>query len=153
MTTEATRLLALEEYIFHEIPVTAKMGMKIVSHPASGLAIRGNLVENINHKSTAFGGSLNTFAIMACWCWIQQYLKNRDLGAQIVIQESHARFLNPVETDFVALPLIPDENTLARFNKMLERKGRARIALDSQITDVAGNVSVEFSGRFVALLN
>jgi len=43
------------------------MGVTVAHYDATGLTLRVRLEPNINHKSTAFGGSLVTLITLAGW--------------------------------------------------------------------------------------
>ena len=74
-------------------------------------------------------------------------LAEAGLHKHIVIQESNIRYLRPVNQEMLA-ECCADEAGLARFLRMLERHGRARLELDVSILH-AGQPAVEFSGRYV----
>jgi len=139
----------LERTLHAEIPLTRAMDVRVLRADQNGLALGAALAPNLNHKKTAFGGSLNSLATLACWGIIQLLVRDHGQAITVVIQESSVQFLKPVMRDFEAVCPLPPEPVSERFLHMLERKGRARLALDSAIhTD--GDVALRFSGRFVA---
>jgi len=143
-------LTDLERILHAEIPVTRAMGVTLARYDEHGLALAAPLAPNLNHKKTAFGGSLNSLATLACWGLIQLLVHGRGPAITVVIQESSVQYLKPVMRDFEAVcPLLPEPVT-ERFLRALDRKGRARLVLDSEIrTD--GDIAVRFRGQFVAV--
>jgi thioesterase domain-containing protein len=148
-TVEIPDLQRLEQTLHAEIPLTRAMDVRVLGFDARGLTLGAALAPNLNHKKTAFGGSLNSLATLACWGLIQ--LLVRDIGRPItvVIQESAVRYLAPVTHDMRACCPVPAESEVGRFLRMLERKGRARLELEATI-DTANKSAVRFDGRFVA---
>ena len=143
------QLKELERTLHAEIPLTHAMGVRVVRADQYGLVLGAALAPNLNHKKTAFGGSLNSLATLACWGLIQLLLRDRGWAITVVIQESSVQFLKPVMRDFEAVCPLPPEPVSERFLHMLERKGRARLALDSAI-HADGEIALRFRGQFVA---
>ena len=143
------QLKELERTLHAEIPLTHAMGVRVVRADQYGLVLGAALAPNLNHKKTAFGGSLNSLATLACWGLIQLLLRDRGWAITVVIQESSVQFLKPVMRDFEAVCPLPPEPVSERFLHMLERKGRARLALDSVI-HADGEIALRFHGQFVA---
>jgi len=142
-------LRELERTLHAEIPLTRAMGVRVVRADQNGLVIGAALAPNLNHKKTAFGGSLNSLATLACWGLIQLLVRDRGRAITVVIQESSVQFLKPVMRDFEAICPLPSDPVIERFLHILERKGRARLALDSAI-HADGEIALRFRGQFVA---
>lgn len=141
----------LQSVIEHEIPVTRCMGITVLAYDGRVLSLGAPLDVNINHKSTAFGGSLATLATLAGWGLLYCLTREQGLAPQIVVVDSHIRYLQPVTTDFEARCMRPNEQTLALFFDRLTRRGRAAIVLQAGV--YAGDVEgVSFEGRYLAQL-
>lgn len=148
MTVDRAALDALEALLHREIPLTRAIGVTVAGFDTAGLALRAPLAPNLNHKHTAFGGSLATVATLAGWGMLQLLLHDR-APVTVVIQESTAQYLHPVTADFEARCALPPADLLDRFRHTLDRRGVARIGLDVTIpSDDA--VAVRFHGQFVA---
>ncbi len=142
-------LADLERILYAEIPLTRAMQVRVLRADQNGLALGAALAPNLNHKKTAFGGSLNSLATLACWGSIQLLVRDRGQAITIVIQESSVQFLKPVTRDFEAVCPPPPASVIEKFLRTLERKGRARLALEATIrTD--GEIALHFHGQFVA---
>jgi thioesterase domain-containing protein len=142
-------LRELERTLHAEIPLTRAMGVCVAQFDATGLTLRAPLEPNINHKSTAFGGSLATLATLAGWGLLQLLLREQ-LPATVVIQESSVQYLRPVAEDMQATCSMPQAGELEKFLRSLARKGMARIELEVLIP-AGGETAVRFRGWFVAL--
>jgi len=145
------RLQELQEILALEIPITQHLGISIESYDETGLTLKAPLQQNINHKSTAFAGSLNALLTLAGWGLLWLLLQERDMHAQIVIQESMSSYLRPVTRDFSARCHKPDPTHIARLETTLRKKGKARLELQSEIRE-GDIVAVTFSGRYVIFL-
>ncbi len=145
-------LAELQATFAHEIPITQHLGITVVSYQDECLILRAPFAENINHKATAFAGSLTALATLAGWGLLWVMLKDRNVAAQIVIQESVSNYLRPVTGDFLARCSKPDATRLAHFESILRKRGKARIELAVEIHD-REVVAVSFKGRYVAFLS
>lgn len=144
---------ALQETLDHEIPLARAIGLAVAGYDASGLALRAPLAPNMNHKSTAFAGSLNAVATLAGWGLVWLILRERGLRGTVVIHESATQYRRPVSADFVARCPAPAPDQTGRFVATLCRRGKARLALVVEISDDDGRVAVAFTGSYVALLD
>ncbi|HXC63200.1 MAG TPA: YiiD C-terminal domain-containing protein, partial [bacterium] len=134
----------LQEALGHEIPLTKAMGL-VVEEAGPGLVrLALPLQPNHNHKHTAFGGSLYSAAVLAGWGVLWCALKERGLKAQVVVCGSGERFLKAVDGDFTA-ECAAAPGGLDRAFRALERKGLARVQLDS-VVFCRGEACVAFQG-------
>jgi thioesterase domain-containing protein len=112
-------LKQIEQVIHGKIPISREMGVSLERYDTTGLVIKAPLQNNINHKQTAFGGSLNAVAALSCWTFLYLMLKQiDDPHPQIVIQKSSISYLQPVDTDFEAVCEWPTVSKIALFRKM-----------------------------------
>jgi thioesterase domain-containing protein len=141
-------LNALRQTLRTEMPVTQHLGIEAVSYRGGVLTLKAPLAANVNHQGTAFGGSLNAIATLACWGVLWLALRERGLTGEAVIQDSSIRFLRPVGDDFTARAGPPDPEALERLIAAIRRRGRGRIGLSAEVLD-RGGVAVSFTGRYV----
>ena len=137
--------------LFNAIPITQKMGLRLVRYDHEGLVISAPLAENVNDKQTAFAGSLATVVTLSGWALITLLLQDAGIDANVVIARSEIDYKKPVTQDFQATCLKPDDTVIARFLGTLKKHGKARIALRATIATESG-VAVELSGAYAALL-
>ena len=123
------------------------MGISVVSYTGEQLILAAPLMPNINHKATAFGGSLYSLAVLCGWGMVHLKLEEAKLHRHIVIQEAEIRYLLPVAEDMQAECHL-EEIALQRFFATLKKHSRARLALKVVIKH-EGKPAVEFSGRYV----
>jgi thioesterase domain-containing protein len=142
----------LQETLHHEIPLSQQIGLVVQDYDGARLALRAPLAPNLNHKATAFAGSLTAAATLAGWGLTWLLLREYDLHGVIVIHESATRYELPVASDFVATCQLPATHTVERFLAGLRRRGKARLALSVEIHDDAGRVAVAFTGSYVAFV-
>lgn len=138
---------ALERTLHSEIPLSQAMGIRVTAYDGTSLKLAAPLTPNINHKCTAFGGSLYSLAVLCGWGMLHIKLAEAGLHKHIVIQEADIRYLRPVDQDLHAECTL-DATALQRFLRTLAKHGRARPALDVVITH-NGLPAVEFAGRYV----
>ncbi|HTB33667.1 MAG TPA: YiiD C-terminal domain-containing protein [bacterium] len=136
----------LQAALFEEIPLTRAMGMAVAEAGPDLVRLELPLEPNHNHKHTAFGGSLYSAAVLAGWGVLWCALKERGLAAQVVISGSGDRFLKAVDGDFSAECVVAPGGLDFAF-RALERKGMARVQLDS-VVFCRGEACVAFQGSY-----
>jgi thioesterase domain-containing protein len=140
----------LQLYLRESIPLSRAMEVSVVSVTADSVMLSAPLAPNINHRETAFGGSMSALAILAAWSLLLTRLKDEGLDARLVIQRNEMAYERPIQGEFTARSALADPEQWQQFCRMLTRKGRARIALTAVI-ESAGQVAGRLSGEFVAL--
>lgn len=141
---------ALQKTLEHEILLTRHLQLRVSSYDEHGLTLHAPLAPNINHKRTAFAGSLNSVVTLAGWGLLWLALKEQGLRAKVVIQDSTCSYLRPVSEDFSAhCPRLSQEQT-ARMVEALEKRGKARLELSVEIRQ-GTKTAVLFTGRYVIL--
>ena len=140
----------LEKYLIANIPITKAMGVRVDSISLEKAILSADFKCNINHKKTAFGGSLHAVATLACWSLLHTHLL--EYRAEIVITKSSVDYLKPVTADFEAHAFMPSEQVWHRFLQVLESKGKAKIQVNAQIFQ-GGKNAVNFVGTFAAFSN
>ncbi len=114
----------LQATLAHEIPITQQLRITVESYDGECLILRAPFAQNINHKATAFAGSLTALLTLAGWGLLWLVLKEHKLAAQIVIQESVSSYLRPVTSDFSARCCKPDATQIAHLETMLRKRGK-----------------------------
>jgi thioesterase domain-containing protein len=142
--------MAVERYLHEHIPLSQAMAVSVSSIDDGGVILSAPLQPNINHRSTAFGGSISAVAILSAWTLIHVRLQLLSIPCQIVIQSSSIDYLNPIGSDFSAHCLNPPLENWQRFIKIFSKRGKARIALEAEI-HAQGSIAGKFKGEYVAL--
>ena len=142
-----TPAMTLEHTLHNEIPLSLAMGIRVADYDGESLKLAAPLAANLNHKCTAFGGSLYSLAVLCGWGMLHLKLAEAGLRKHIVIQESNIRYLLPVAQDMQA-ECRTDAAALKLFFRTLRKHDRARLSLDVVITH-DHKPAVEFSGRYV----
>jgi thioesterase domain-containing protein len=107
------------------------------------------LAANRNHKGTVFAGSLNAVATLAGWSMLWTVLREAEVGAHVVIQDSTVHYLVPAQSDVTAEAKRSEPEALERALAQLARRGRARVALDAEVRDAEGRSVATLRGRYV----
>ncbi len=152
MITHTTLAQALEPTLHTEIPITRHIGISVVEYDGTRLTLAAPIERNINHKATAFAGSLNSVVTLAGWGLIWIALREAGLEATVVIQDSTSYYRRPVTRDFSATCQKPGDTQMAQFLRVLREKGRARLELHAEIRE-NGVVAMSFQGRYVAMIH
>lgn len=140
-------LAEIERYLHQEIPITRAMGARVESCDEEKLVLTAPLEPNHNHLGTAFGGSLNTLAMLAGYVLV--WLEVQDHGCHVVVRDAAIRFRKPVTGTLRACGRRPDAATARAFREEFAREGRARLRLEVSIAE-DGETAVEFAGTYVA---
>jgi thioesterase domain-containing protein len=146
--------LDLQEYIYKEIPIVKKNAF-IVEQVGEGPyhRVRARLKDHVNHRNTAFGGSLSTALILCSWASVHGILESRGIGdGSVVIQTQRVEYRKPVNADFTAEITPLGDEEINRFIVMLEKFGKSRLTIEARVTqegDPANRAS--FEGIFVVV--
>jgi thioesterase domain-containing protein len=141
----------LERYLHRQIPLSAAMQVSVQAATADSVTLGAPLEPNINHKSTVFGGSASAVAILAAWSLLHVRLLEEGLAGEIVIQSNHMNYDRPITGAFTATSSLVEISAWPEFLKMLTRRKRARVEVQSVLT-FDGVVAGRLTGRFVAFL-
>ena len=144
------RELELERYLHQQIPLSAAMGVTAHSASTQCVVLSAPLAPNINHKRTAFGGSISALGILAAWSLLHLRLIEAGYDCEVVIQSSQVEYDRPIAGPFAARSTLAD-SLWPLFLTTLARKKRARIEVQSSLV-CEGVLAGRLSGRFVAFL-
>src|SRR4051812_36859489 len=92
----------VERYLHAHIPISSAMGVRVVTAGPNGVTLSAPLAANINHRATAFGGSLSAVAILSAWAWLHVAMRDAGLPSRLVIQRNSVEYLAPIAGDFEA---------------------------------------------------
>lgn len=137
-----------EKVIHTEIPLSQAMGVSVSSYDGVKLSLVAPLEKNTNHKSTAFGGSLYSLAVLTGWGWVYLKLLELKLTGHIVIQKSEIDYFLPVKGEMVAQCQVSDPTILQKFIHTYKKKDRSRIQLVVNIFQ-GNECAVQFRGSYV----
>ena len=140
----------LEAYLHERIPLSCAMQVSVLEVGEEHLRVGAPLAPNINHRRTVFGGSASAAAMLAAWGLLYVRLRREGRPARLVIQRSAMEFLQPIDDAFIATSRVASPDAWPRFLAALERKGRARIAVEVDL-DCRGETVGRFQGEFVAV--
>lgn len=144
-------IAALEQYLHRQIPLSAAINVAVRGVTLESVVLAAPLEPNINHKSTAFGGSLSALGILAAWSLVHLRLLNEGVRCEIVIQSNQMTYDRPVTGPFTARSALTCPAVWPTFLKTLTRRKLARIEVHSELV-FEGAVVGLLSGRFVAVL-
>lgn len=148
-TNSEQRLSDIGQFVHQCFPISVEMGAKLQSYDGESVRIFAPLSYNLNHKSSAFGGSMSALAILSGWTLLFLKLKELDIRSQLVIQKSEFNFIRPIDSDFVADTSMPSSSAWLKFLKTLDKHGRARISIRSEVICKSGTGGIH-DGVYVA---
>jgi len=123
----------LQNILHKDIPITRRIGIQVEHCEVDRVVLTAPIEPNLNHKCTAFGGSLYSVAVLTGWSFIHYNLQLHGLTGTIVIQHSETDYIIPVDGQIRAECVMQQTENLYRFIKMYKRKGRARMSLQIKI--------------------
>jgi thioesterase domain-containing protein len=140
----------VEAYLREHIPLSASMGVAVVEAAPERVVLEAPIGPNLNHRSTAFGGSVAALAILAGWTLVHLRLRAEGLVAQTVIQTSDVRYDAPVHGAFQAATEPIEPAAWARFTKAIQRHGKGRVHVSVAVW-ADGVAAAGFTGAYVAI--
>ena len=139
----------LIEYLHKHVPQTRNMGFKAGELCADNLTLEAPLSVNLNDKLTAFGGTLATLSTIAGWTMVSMICRESKLDIDIVVAESHIRYLAPVRCDPIcAKAMRPSDADITSFLSKFDEGGFGALTINSTIRGDQPE-SVVFSGRYM----
>jgi len=150
--------LELEQYLHRHIPLTQAMQLRVAAAGPDCVVLTAPLAPNINHRETAFGGSISALATLAAWSLVYVRMQRLGLPARVVIHRNTMEYRRPITGAFAARAALTDEQAWEHFAEMFRRRGKARIVVHAQVVQLADDESTAagdeagvFVGEFVAL--
>lgn len=147
-----TPLGTLAKRIRAQMPATRALRFSLLAGAAGSLVATAPLGPNVNHRGTAFGGSLSMLATVAGWAMARLLLRERDREAEVVIQKSRADYRAPICGDLLLRCRRPPAAERASFFEALGRWGRARLSLSCTAAAEGHEHAFRFEGAYVALV-
>ena len=140
----------VRDYLYQQIPLSRAMGIGIDQAATSLVILNIPLAPNINHRETAFGGSISAAGILACWTLVHLRLDELDMHTRLVIHKNKMVYRQPIADDFQAQCHFNDETTWDQVLEMLDRWGKAKLQLTASLV-CQGKKAAEFQGSFVVV--
>jgi len=147
MKTDTVRFL---EWLKTQIPLLEHLGIEQLEWDGTALAVPTPLAPNVNDKGTGFGGSQAAIATVAGWCLTTLCLKERGLECDVVIADSHLKYLKPVTSDFETRVSLPDSSMADALAERVRTRGKGRLELQVDVI-CQGQVCMQLTGIYVAL--
>ena len=138
----------LQSVLHQEIPLTVAMGISVTHCSQDKVELSAPLDPNINHKCTAFGGSLYSVAVLCGWGFVFHQMHLNKLNGHIVIQHSEVDYNLPVDGEIRAVCEVENDINLNRFLKTYRRKNIDRIKLNVKIL-FNEQIATLFTGHYV----
>lgn len=140
----------LQDYLHAHIPLSKAMQVAVLALHEDSVVLSAPLAPNINHRETVFGGSASAIAILAAWSLLHTRLQRAGVSSRLVIQRNSMDYELPITGEFTASSHIAQPQAWPGFLRMLDRKGRARIAV-AAVLEQGGRTVGRLEGEFVAL--
>jgi len=140
----------LNRQLWAGIPLSAAAQLEVVEAGDHTVRVRAPFPPNRNYHGTVFGGSIAVSGIVSGWLTVDLAVRAIPGEFDVVIQGSEVDYLSPVFDSIEATTSAPDPADWERFRRTLERFGRARLRVESDITS-DGRVVARHRGTYAAL--
>jgi thioesterase domain-containing protein len=140
----------VERYLHDRIPLARAVGACVTRIDADGARLDAPLAPNLNHRGTAFGGSLSVLGVLAGWVVVYVGLRQADVDAHLVIQRHEVDFTAPAHGRMTAWTPTPGAVAWDAFRRTLHRRRRARLDVGCELRSAGRDVG-RCWGRYVAL--
>lgn len=108
-----------------------------------------SLAANLNHKNTAFGGSIYATAVMTAYSLVLAILKNNNVATEnIVIAKGEIKYFRPIAEDFETVCVLPKNMKASELISELQSHRKLRQELTVQVL-AGGEICAELKGLFV----
>jgi thioesterase domain-containing protein len=140
----------VQAYLEEHIPLSERMQIDILEAGPERVSIEVPIEPNLNHRSTAFGGSVAALAILAGWTLVHLRLRDQGLVTHTVIQTSSVRYDAPIHGAFRAVTDPVEEPAWERFVRAITKHGKGRLHVSATVFD-DGTAAATFTGAYVAI--
>lgn len=140
----------IQAYLHEQIPLSRAMEIQVEQATEDRVILFVPLKPNINHRDTAFGGSISAAGILTCWTLVHLRLSQLDMETRLVIHKNKMIYRKPIPGDFKAICQFESEDTWNQALSMLDRWGKAKLQLTASLT-CEGEEAAEFQGSFVVV--
>lgn len=124
----------LTKKVYEQIKITKILGLKIVSVSPNYVILIVPIKPNLNHKKTAFGGSVHSSALVGCWALINFYSSIKNMSPDnLVGQDSKVSFYKPIVSDFKIKTSWISLDEKKSFINSLKKYKKGRVTLISKI--------------------
>lgn len=139
--------LEFENFLHTQIPITKAMGFKVLEFTPDSVKISAPLEPNINHKLTAFGGSINCLMTVCGWALTYANIKPVEPDAHVVIGKSSIKYLLPIKGVFIGDARL-EKNDRKKFVERYEKYKRSvlDVACVCYEKDV---ISAKFNAQYI----
>ena len=142
----------LQAKLNRDIPVSKYLGFEFTEATPNKVVIRARLNENINHKGTAFGGSLYTLSVLAAYSLVYLGVEKEKINTNnIVIQKGDIKYLHPVTSDFDIICEFNGPTAYEKFYEDLSRWKKVRELIKVKVF-CKGELCAKLEGVFVVKL-
>lgn len=141
---------AVTRYLHSEIPLSQQMGVRVEAVEPGRVRLAAPLEPNLNHKSTAFGGSISALAILAGWALVHTRSLSASLEGDIVIRSNEIAYLAAATGQLGAEAVLADEPAWTKWEARLSRRRTARIDVDIVVVS-AGRTCARMRAEYVAI--
>ncbi|MCY6372573.1 YiiD C-terminal domain-containing protein [Clostridium ganghwense] len=140
-----------QQFLHNQIPLTKAMDFNVLEFTPSKVRISAKLEPNINHMSTAFGGSINCLLTICGWAMTYIHIKEIDVNTHIVLQKSSINYLAPISNDFVAECVLSDKDqeNIKNFSRTYSKHKKSKLKLNISCYDEQ-TLAAKFQGLYVA---
>ena len=140
----------VEAYLREHIPLSSGMAINVIDAGPDGVTIEAPLAPNVNHRGTAFGGSVAALAILTGWALVHLRLGAEGLVAHTVIQTSSVHYDAPIHGTFRAVTVPIEPSAWEKFTRTITRRGKGRVHISVNVL-AEGCAAATFRGAYVAL--
>lgn len=140
----------LQDYLHDRIPLSAAMEVAVLVAGPERVELHAPLAPNINHRGTAFGGSIATLTTLACWSLLRLRTDGLEPAPHLVVHRSNMEYSAPIAGAFTAVACFPPTADWQDFLHHYLEWHRARITLDAYVLS-GTQIAARFTGEFVAL--
>lgn len=136
----------LQSQWHQHIPISEKMGIRIIQYTGSRLKTKGNLTANLNMHESMFAGSIYSQCVLTGWGLIWLQMQEFGLSGDIVQGSGSIKYKAPVWN-------LPTAEVRGRLREQLLPLGRGqRVRVDLEVILSSGDQEAAiFNGHYVIL--
>lgn len=140
----------LQQLLYQHIPACESLGLMLEQAESDGVKVSCDFDKNHNHHGTMFGDSQSLLATTCAL--LSVHLNFPNANGNIVIRESHIRYLAPATSRVSAICGKLESQAVENCLAMLKKSGKGKIKVQCELVCDEKIVSI-FHGEFVIFYN
>ena len=136
-----------EKFMHEQAPMTKYLNFKVEKFDVGIVKISAPFAADMDHKPTAFVGSINALTSVCGWAMVFMIIKEYNENPHITLLKSSVDYLLPINKDFSATCETVDGKKVDKFIKSYSKWGKSQVEVEVVVYTPIG-AAAKFKGVY-----